>query len=85
MLCSDGSGGWRHFEDFLSPVSGEGLGGAKSLGNEIAGSTEMSLSTLLWSFHIVTLAWWHQGGQTSLETRGKIGAQGIEFKEAFFF
>lgn len=73
-LHSDGDQSWSHFEDFLSHVSGAGLWRAESPGDGMAGTT---LSILLWSLHIVSPDWWHQGSQTSLEARNKRGAHNL--------
>ena len=51
----------------------------ESPGDGITGTTQASLSVLLWS----TPACWHQGSQTSLEI-SKRSAQGTRFKEVFF-
>ena len=38
------AGGWGHFKDFFSQVSGAGLGRTESPGDGIVGTTPVSLS-----------------------------------------
>lgn len=74
------AGGWNHPKLTHSHIWKLMLGRLKQLGSGTAVSPRASLSIFMWSLHVVSLAWWPLGSQTSYVMA--LGSQGRCLKRA---